>query len=191
VHGRGKLTWNTSGATYTGEFSNGRYHGSGRYQSARKEYLGEWKDGVPHGTGETKWLPHGATYRGQYRAGKRNGFGRMEYPDKSVCWGGWKSNQPYGPAIHVSADGDLLRVGASDVDKNNKRLRKKQTVQDFTFRDDQQVARVVTPRPPQQVSPWKDAESVSEVLRQDWSELSLHTTLDHDDWHAEIEYSSC
>ena len=40
-----------NGDTYTGQWREGNYHGTGRQETGPHVYQGEFKDGVPHGTG--------------------------------------------------------------------------------------------------------------------------------------------
>ena len=50
-NGQGTYTY-ADGATYSGEFKDGKFNGQGTYTYANGDtYTGEWKDGKQHGQG--------------------------------------------------------------------------------------------------------------------------------------------
>ena len=64
------------GATYTGEWKDGKRHGQGTHTNAEGEtytderrYRGEWKNNKRHGQG-TLTLADGTTYTGEWKDGK-------------------------------------------------------------------------------------------------------------------------
>ncbi|GAX13678.1 hypothetical protein FisN_14Lh305 [Fistulifera solaris] len=111
VHGRGKLTWHSTGASYTGDFRAGRYHGMGSYQHPTgRKYVGQWYKGRKNGTGVQCW-PNGAMYSGLYWRGKRHGYGGMVYADGSLYKGGWKKGRRSGFGINISSNGRVIHCG--------------------------------------------------------------------------------
>ena len=111
VHGRGKLTWHSTGASYTGDFRGGRYHGMGSYQHPTgRKYVGQWCKGRKNGTGVQCW-PNGAMYSGLYWRGRRHGYGGMVYSDGSLYKGGWKKGRRSGFGINVSSTGRVIHCG--------------------------------------------------------------------------------
>jgi len=67
-----------SGATYIGDFQNGRMHGQGScYYSNKSQYQGAWRNGYPDGEG-TKTLASGKHWSGLWRKGQpTNQFGQV------------------------------------------------------------------------------------------------------------------
>lgn len=111
VHGRGKLTWHGTGASFIGDFRGGRYHGLGSYQHPTgRKYVGQWNKGKKNGTGVQCW-PNGAIYSGFYWRGKRSGYGCMVYSDGSSYKGGWKKGRRSGFGINISSTGTVIHCG--------------------------------------------------------------------------------
>ena len=69
------------GATYSGEWEDGKWHGSGTETSAEHTYKGQWKHGMCHGMG-TMTFADGDVYDGQYEGNAMHGNGRYIFGKK-------------------------------------------------------------------------------------------------------------
>jgi hypothetical protein len=80
-NGRQAIPAHPDGATYTGEFKDGKFHGQGTYTHRDgSKYVGEFKEGHRSGQGTYTW-PDGATYTGEFKDGKFHGQGVHTRPD--------------------------------------------------------------------------------------------------------------
>lgn len=100
-----------NGATYTGQFLDGKYHGLGVYVwPTGKKFVGRWEQGVKNGHGLYTW-PSGKKYDGEYKNGMKHGYGRMQWPDGQMYSGAWLDNKRCGRGIQTDADGALIHCG--------------------------------------------------------------------------------
>ena len=122
---------NTNGATYTGEFSDGLFHGEGIYTTSNGNvYVGEFQNNNYHGngvytykdgtvyTGEfvndlrsgqgTFELASGDIYVGEFLNNQSHGQGKYTWADGSVYTGGYENNLKSGEGKLISADGDIF-----------------------------------------------------------------------------------
>ena len=99
------------GATYTGEWKNGKPDGNGSliYRAGSKsegtDYVGEFKNGMVHGYGVST-SGKGDIYRGQWLNDKANGQGFMSLADGTVLEGEFKNNKLNGQGIAIGANGN-------------------------------------------------------------------------------------
>lgn len=117
--------------TYTGEYLNGVYHGTGTLQevSSGRTYAGEWKRGRENGYGVKKYASHktytgwwidgtecgygfmqysnGTKYTGQFADGKENGNGILQYSNGNVYTGQFKCGYEHGHGVMKFNDGDI------------------------------------------------------------------------------------
>jgi hypothetical protein len=101
----------SNGATYTGQFFEGKYHGLGVYVwPSGKKFVGRWEHGVKNGHGLYTW-PNGKKYDGEYKNGLKDGYGRMTWPDGQSYCGGFKRNKRSGRGVQTSADGSMVHCG--------------------------------------------------------------------------------
>ena len=109
-HGQGRVVW-SNGATYTGQFAEGKYHGLGVYVwPSGKKFVGRWVRGVKEGHGLYSW-PNGKKYDGEYKDGLKDGYGRMTWPDGSSYCGGFKRNKRCGRGVQTASDGTMVHCG--------------------------------------------------------------------------------
>ena len=109
-HGQGRVVW-SNGATYTGQFSEGKYNGLGVYVwPSGKKFVGRWEHGVKNGHGLYTW-PNGKKYDGEYKNGLKDGYGRMTWPDGSNYCGSFSRNKRCGRGVHTAADGTMVHCG--------------------------------------------------------------------------------
>jgi hypothetical protein len=71
---------------YSGEFSNGRFHGYGKLENSKYTYEGQFKNGALEGKGKFKYADGGA-YEGDVLIGKLNGKGILTYPNGDIYEG--------------------------------------------------------------------------------------------------------
>lgn len=65
-------------AIYTGQWLNGKLHGSGKLEWAdNRMYIGQFHKGAIHGTGRME-MPTQGVYEGQWKDGQQNGYGVMK-----------------------------------------------------------------------------------------------------------------
>jgi hypothetical protein len=109
-HGQGRVVW-SNGATYTGQFLEGKYHGLGVYVwPSAKKFVGRWVNGVKNGHGLYTW-PNGKKYDGEYKGGWKDGYGRMTWPDGQNYCGGFKKNKRCGRGVQTGPDGNIIHCG--------------------------------------------------------------------------------
>jgi hypothetical protein len=108
AHGEGKLIA-SNGAVYTGEFSNGRFHGQGHYKfpDSKASYSGPFIDGAFHGPRGVEKYEDGSVYTGAFVDGLREGRGTMKYADGSYYSGEWKEGKKQGQGKFKYSNGDL------------------------------------------------------------------------------------
>lgn len=70
---------NGDGYKYSGDFSNGRFHGFGKLENSNYIYEGQFKNGLLEGKGKFKYTD-GRMYDGDVLAGKPHGQGVSKYP---------------------------------------------------------------------------------------------------------------
>lgn len=109
------------GGTYTGDFADGAFHGSGSYTSAAdkhgrrlnykgefvrgqmegegtmilrngRTYIGDFANDLPHGRGEIRYSD-GRIFRGSIRSGLPDGIGTMSHPGGTEEFGGWRAGR--------------------------------------------------------------------------------------------------
>lgn len=101
----------SNGATYTGQFFEGKYHGLGVYVwPSGKKFVGRWENGVKNGHGLYSW-PNGKKYDGEYKQGLRDGYGRMTWSDGSNYCGHFRRNKRCGRGVQTGPDGQVLHCG--------------------------------------------------------------------------------
>jgi hypothetical protein len=114
-HGKGSYDIGADGASYTGSFSQGRFHGHGHlWYPDCASFEGSFENGVRTGEG-TMRFPDGSTYvghfdmglfegygeytcgsgdvyKGNFKEGKKEGNGKIFYRDGSVFEGAWHND---------------------------------------------------------------------------------------------------
>lgn len=116
LNGRGKLLW-SDGASYTGHFESGKFHGNGCYKDARNnKFVGRWKRGYRDGPGK-EYDRDGGSYSGGFRKGRRHGYGRYTDFEGRLYTGGWERGMRSGRGIQLSATGDVEHCGLWEGDK--------------------------------------------------------------------------
>lgn len=78
ANGYGIAKHKTLAVTYTGQFKNGKFHGSGKLvekykDKTNKKWEGKWHNGELNGYG--KFISSNSSYKGQWKNGKSNGQG--------------------------------------------------------------------------------------------------------------------
>ncbi|GHT97317.1 hypothetical protein FACS1894126_1140 [Alphaproteobacteria bacterium] len=93
-HGKGVLTFISTGKRYEGEWANGTRTGKGTLllPNKTKEYTGDWVNDAKEGTG-TYNLDDGRVYIGQFKGDKMDGEGTMTYSNGKVYSGHWKEDK--------------------------------------------------------------------------------------------------
>ncbi len=96
---------NWPGATYTGEWKNGKPdgNGTGMYPNGAN-YVGQLKNGLAHGYGVFSY-DDGGTYVGQWKNDKREGQGTITYADGDKYVGQWKNHKREGQGTQNWPDG--------------------------------------------------------------------------------------
>lgn len=85
-----------SGATYSGNFENGKAEGYGTYKWIDgRVYEGFWRADKQQGKGKLTF-PNGEIYEGDWNNGKREGVGKLTKPNGYVYIGDWKNNKENG-----------------------------------------------------------------------------------------------
>jgi len=97
--GNGVLFWK-DGATYEGEFLNGRRHGRGKQVEGPVTHEGEWVEGEMTGTGSSM-CSDGTMYQGDYLKGDWHGKGNITWPDGFNYNGEWENHQPKDDELSV------------------------------------------------------------------------------------------
>jgi hypothetical protein len=87
----------TPDGLYTGEFSEGYYHGEGKLTHKCTSYCaGDWRNNVKEGQGEQTYYDAQGEYFGKYTgsfsADKRNGQGIFTYANGYTQSGEWKND---------------------------------------------------------------------------------------------------
>jgi hypothetical protein len=104
------VVW-SNGATYTGQFLDGKYHGLGVYVwPSGKKFVGRWSNGVKNGHGLYSW-PNGKKYDGEYKIGLKDGYGRMTWPDGTNYCGKFRRNKRSGRGVQTGPDGKVMHCG--------------------------------------------------------------------------------
>ncbi|XP_017893211.1 alsin isoform X2 [Ceratina calcarata] len=86
-------------AKYTGRWSEGKPHGSGRLEwSDGRKYVGQFHKGVVHGAGKME-NPCQGVYEGQWKDGQQNGYGTMKYNNGDFYEGYFKDGLPHGHGV--------------------------------------------------------------------------------------------
>jgi hypothetical protein len=85
--GVGHMEYDGNEKTYSGNWSHGRWHGSGKvtYENGHS-YEGEFQYDQRHGKGKYIWLD-GGFYEGDFQFNKEHGKGMMVWPDGAKCIG--------------------------------------------------------------------------------------------------------
>jgi hypothetical protein len=154
VNGQGKLSWHT-GASYTGHFKNGKYHGEGSFHDANGgRYLGSWKQGEKWGFGCQTW-PSGKSYQGTFVRGKRHGYGRLNYKGGAIYIGGWRHGHRHGYGLYLTPQGAVGHIGSWKRDKPITNYPIKQTQDDASTATEHKRR----PRPPN--TSWDDTDALT------------------------------
>lgn len=96
------------GKNYVGEWKDGIPNGNGTLAFPDgKEYVGEFKNGVFEGQGMMT-LTNGIQYVGGFKNGMANGEGTMTYPDGRKYLGEWEDNEYHGHGTLTLPDGKQL-----------------------------------------------------------------------------------
>ncbi|XP_031779593.1 alsin [Nasonia vitripennis] len=86
-------------AIYTGQWLNGKLHGSGKLEWAdNRMYIGQFHKGAIHGSGRME-MPTQGVYEGQWKDGLQNGYGVMNYINGDIYEGYFKDGLPHGHGI--------------------------------------------------------------------------------------------
>jgi len=98
---------NSDGGMYTGDFSDGYYHGKGKltYKDG-STYDGEWNTGKREGIG-TYCSAEEWSYSGEWKADKMNGSGTYIYADKSIYVGNFIDDKRSGDGKYTFANGEV------------------------------------------------------------------------------------
>ncbi|GIK07160.1 hypothetical protein Aspvir_002815 [Aspergillus viridinutans] len=88
--GQGKM-WFNGGNYYDGNWSYGRYHGTGVLKTATFEYTGDFAAGLVTGQGIMNYNDKGL-YQGWFLNGGRHGRGTMKWNNGIVYTGQWKTD---------------------------------------------------------------------------------------------------
>ncbi len=98
-----------SGASYSGAFLNGKYHGKGIWDSASgTHYQGDFLYGKYDGYGEITF-ENGAKYQGEFKDGEYHGEGLYRFPDWSNIKGTFKKGKPHGYCEYHGDDGTIYK----------------------------------------------------------------------------------
>eukprot|EP00010_Vexillifera_abyssalis_P005062 CAMPEP_0201551350 /NCGR_PEP_ID=MMETSP0173_2-20130828/7538_1 /ASSEMBLY_ACC=CAM_ASM_000268 /TAXON_ID=218659 /ORGANISM="Vexillifera sp., Strain DIVA3 564/2" /LENGTH=578 /DNA_ID=CAMNT_0047961573 /DNA_START=240 /DNA_END=1972 /DNA_ORIENTATION=- len=106
-----------AGATYSGQWRNGKMHGVGRFEFAGNVYEGEWCDGVKEGKGRFQYAT-GVVYEGEWRANLPNGKGTLSSPHFSFE-GQFENNRKIGDGVlkwESSSGGNVEYQGTFNSD---------------------------------------------------------------------------
>lgn len=104
-HGTGRYLWK-DGCMYEGEWRRGRAGGKGRFSwPSGATYEGDFKDGRMEGSGTFIGSDRG-TYTGAWAAGRKHGFGRKSYVNGDIYEGIWRRNVPEGRGLYVWYNGN-------------------------------------------------------------------------------------
>lgn len=76
------------GGTYSGQWSFGRFHGTGTFTILNNVFVGSWHEGKRCGKG-TLTYSTGEIYEGDWLDNRMDGQGTLTYPDGSYYVGGW------------------------------------------------------------------------------------------------------
>lgn len=102
--GMGTLSY--MGSLYTGEFLQDKKHGKGKIQYATgHEYDGMWKDDLPCGKGVLTFGEDGGCYEGDWLNGKRHGFGKLVFPNGDVYEGTFENDVINGKGKLIAKSG--------------------------------------------------------------------------------------
>mmetsp|Transcript_7449 Transcript_7449/g.19085 ORF Transcript_7449/g.19085 Transcript_7449/m.19085 type:complete len:231 (-) Transcript_7449:38-730(-) len=106
MHGKGTM-WFEDGATYDGEWENGKMSGRGMmtYEDGAT-YDGEWLEDEMSGKGKYTF-PSGAVYQGAYKDGERNGFGKFDYGTGDFYEGDFKDGLMHGRGKYTYSNGEV------------------------------------------------------------------------------------
>ncbi|KAK8969217.1 hypothetical protein KSP40_PGU020115 [Platanthera guangdongensis] len=97
-----------NGCSYQGEFSKGKWDGSGVFNFAGQgKYAGDWVCGKYHGYG-TETSASGNMYEGGYRRGLRHGFGVHTFYNGDSYAGEWKEGLRHGRGAQRFCDGSCF-----------------------------------------------------------------------------------
>ena len=112
----------SAGATYAGEWSAGKRHGTGtmKYADGGK-YAGSWKFNKRHGMG-TFTYPSGDSYTGMFHAGQKHGEGKYTASAASCVYEGtWQFGTMKASKVEVLtvAPGYSLRTASRDCWTSN------------------------------------------------------------------------
>ena len=109
-HGEGTMK-HEDGATYTGQFKEGSKHGKGTWKHGSESYEGQWENGSYHGKGKLATHPDGSkTYEGQWKDGRRHGEGTWKDGEDNVTYKGqWSEDKHCGRGFITYADGSTYK----------------------------------------------------------------------------------
>jgi len=90
---------NGEGYKYSGEFSNGKFHGFGKLENSNYIYEGQFKNGLLQGKGKFKYAD-GRIYEGDVLAGKSHGQGMSKYSNGDIYEGSFLDGNREGKGIY-------------------------------------------------------------------------------------------
>lgn len=97
-----------SGSMYLGEFSHGKFNGTGILFSADGDrFLGKWLQDARNGYGKLM-MKDGRYYEGEFNSNRFEGYGSFRYRDKSVYSGLWSNSYPNGPGRYKNAANEVI-----------------------------------------------------------------------------------
>ena len=106
-NGRGTFK-NDNGSSYTGDFSEGLFHGKGKFiwtGDNKERYCGEYKYGKKEGKGKYTFA-NGDVYDGEWFENKSHGLGQFETEGK-IYKAMWRNGQiAEAPLVEVKEGGD-------------------------------------------------------------------------------------
>ncbi|MBK6448512.1 caspase family protein [Candidatus Brachybacter algidus] len=106
--GQGVLKFK-SGTTYIGEFSEGKFDGTGIMISANGDrFIGKWRSDVRTGYGKLMIANGNQRFEGEFKNNKFEGYGTFQYKDKSIYSGMWSNSYANGPGKYKASNDDII-----------------------------------------------------------------------------------
>ena len=99
-----------NGASYTGQWQDGKRHGEGTFVWTKGHYTGQWWFGMRHGDG-LETLSNGETYAGKFEEDKKHGFGTYTWEDGTRYEGNWVKGKMEGQGKMIGSDGSVVHSG--------------------------------------------------------------------------------
>jgi hypothetical protein len=101
-HG-GPYKYLADGATYEGQYRNGKKNGLGTWRNGLGEYSGNWVNGQRHGQGR-EIENNGTMYTGPWVNNLQNGLGVELTPDGTIYTGAWVQGKKHGKGEYKFPD---------------------------------------------------------------------------------------